>query len=370
MDSLSHLNKPIALIMAGGTGGHIFPALAVATELEGKGWKAYWLGSIGGMEEKLVAKTGIPLSLISIAGLRGNGFIGWLKAPFVLLSAIVQAIKIIGKVSPDIVIGFGGFVSGPGGLAAFLLRKPLLIHEQNAVVGLTNKMLAKIADQVFQAFPNTIQGCDCCTTIGNPIRQEIKKIERRKTELMQQPINILVIGGSRGATTFNQYLPSILAPLLREGAIKIHHQSGEGNLDETVENYTAQEIAINHGIEISEFIDDMAKAYSWADIVICRAGALTVSEVAAVGIAAIFIPYPFAVDDHQTLNASWLVGHNAAILIRQCDLQSKQANSQITKLIKDVEQIGKMAFNARKVAYLDATQAMSAACEMLMKEVG
>jgi len=360
--------KPTVLIMAGGTGGHIFPGLAVAEELISKGWSANWLGSKGGMEERLVDREDISLNLISIKGLRGNGLKGWLKAPFVLLSAVSQARQVIRKSAPDIVIGFGGFASGPGGLAAYLMNKTLFIHEQNAVAGLTNRMLSKISKRIFLAFPNALKMSEKCKTVGNPIRKEIKAIERKKVNTEEHSVNVLILGGSRGAQVFNHQLPSTLISMMNTQSINVWHQCGKGNSAETIEIYREEnsELKTNDlssGLLVSEFIEDMSKAYQWADVVICRAGALTVSEIAAVGIAAVFIPYPYAVDDHQTKNAQWLVENNAALLIAQNDLQNSSSEKLVNQLFTDVDRINRMADNARKMAYLNATEEIARACE-------
>ncbi len=372
----SQKEKFSALIMAGGTGGHIFPGLAVARELQSKGWKTNWLGSVGGMETQLIGDTDIPLNLISISGLRGNGLSGWLKAPFTLLKAIFQAIKIIRKTKPDIVIGFGGFASGPGGLAAFLLRKPLFIHEQNAVAGMTNKSLAKLAKRVFLAFPNAIEnnkGSKKFQIIGNPIRREITELSKfnhaSSSENKSIKINLLVVGGSRGARVFNDVLPELLSPLLKLHKIAVRHQSGKGNLATTMAIYAENEIQDSDDLKVEEFIKNMKDAYRWADLVVCRAGALTVSEIAAVGIAAIFVPFPYAVDDHQTKNALWLVKQDAAILIGETDLNSDKSKRKILSLVEEPEKLKQMAEKAKKIAYLDATKILVGACELLMEEV-
>ena len=372
----SQKEKFKVLIMAGGTGGHIFPGLAVARELQSKGWKTNWLGSVGGMESQLIGDTDIPLSLISISGLRGNGFSGWLKAPFTLLKAILQAIKIIRKTKPDIVIGFGGFASGPGGLAAFLLRKPLFIHEQNAVAGMTNKSLAKLAKRVFLAFPDAIENNNESKKfqiIGNPIRREIAELAKlshvSSSEIKNTKINLLVVGGSRGAKVFNDLLLELLSPLIKLHKIAVRHQSGKGNLTTTMAIYAENEIQDSDDLKVEEFITNMKEAYRWADLVVCRAGALTVSEIAAVGIAAIFIPFPYAVDDHQTKNALWLVKQDAAILIGETDLRSEKSKHKILSLVEEPEKLKQMAKKGKEIAYLDATKILAGACELLMEEV-
>ncbi len=371
-DSVGHSNnKPLtALVMAGGTGGHIFPGLAVAEELVAKGWAVHWLGSKGGMEESLVAKQHIPMSLIAISGLRGNGLLGWLKAPFSLLNAVLEAKKVIRKVSPQVVLGFGGFASGPGGLAAKLAGKYLIIHEQNAIAGLTNKMLAKLADRVFQAFPNTFKEKINAQTVGNPIRKEIIQLSERKTEdglsetasINENTVKVLVIGGSRGAQALNQRLPLIFAEQLKRGEIFVRHQSGEVGYQEACESYSKLKLSEKESVKVEKFINDMSSAYGWADVVICRAGALTVSEVAAAGKAAIFIPFPFAVDDHQTMNANWLVEQQAGLLIPQSLLSSKESVNKITALLASASEVNAMASKAKSIAYLQATEKLAQAC--------
>lgn len=355
--------------MAGGTGGHIFPGLAVAQALESKGWSLQWLGSLGGMEQELVAKYNIPLNLIAIKGLRGNGIVGWLKSPFSLAQAIWQAIVIIRRVSPDVILGFGGFASGPGGFAAFLTRKKLIIHEQNAVPGLTNKLLSKIAYKVYQAFPKTFDEKVGALTIGNPIRSEISNIKMKDKSINSPVVNVLVIGGSRGAQALNRSLPLILSPAIKAGEIEVKHQCGEAGYEETVSYYEKYLTSTVQKIDVIQFIDDMATAYRWADLVICRAGALTVSEIAAVGLAAVFVPFPHAVDDHQTLNAQWLVDNNGAVIIQQSELVDETGIEKIRQIIKDRKHISSMGDNSKQVAYLDATEQMSDACINTLEQV-
>lgn len=372
-NSVRMKTKPLnALIMAGGTGGHIFPGLAVAQALAAKGWTIHWLGSKGGMEESLVHKHEIPMSLITISGLRGNGLMGWIKAPFSLLKAVLEARKVITKVSPQVVLGFGGFASGPGGLAARLAGKCLIIHEQNAIAGLTNKMLSKLANRVFQAFPDTFEDRLDVQTIGNPIRKEIATLATQKKELSNvekksmasdEVVKVLVIGGSRGAQALNQNLPQVFSELLRSGKIVVRHQSGEVGYQEACAKYSAVELNNQESVKVEKFIGDMAAAYSWSDVVVCRAGALTVSEIAAVGKAAIFIPFPFAVDDHQTMNANWLVERQAGVLIPQSVLASSESKQKINSLLADSVMIDEMASRAKSLAYLQATEKMVQACE-------
>jgi len=369
MTDVSEKKPPVALIMAGGTGGHIFPGLAVAQELIANGWSLYWLGSKGGMEELIVGKNNIPLNLIDISGLRGNGLLGWLAAPFSLVKAVWQAAKVVNKTSPDVVLGFGGFVSGPGGFAAFILRKILIIHEQNAIAGLTNKVLSRFANRVFQAFPNTFIESREVETIGNPIRKEIKSIAHVDEAEISECINVLVIGGSRGAQALNQNIPKILACYLDTDKIRVRHQCGEAGFEVTTNQYEKYVSEVSAKVKVEKFIDDMAGAYLWADVVICRAGALTVSEIAAVGVVSILVPFPFAVDDHQTLNARWLVDNDAAILIQQSELLIDESIKEISDLLSNKKKIEQMSINAKNMAYLEATETMSLACKSFLKEV-
>jgi len=364
----NHRYKTV-IIMAGGTGGHIFPGLAVAERLIEQNWSVSWMGSAGGMEEKIVKNAKIDIDLISVAGLRGKGVMGWLIAPFRLLFSIYQAVKVLRKRKCSLVIGFGGYASGPGGIATILLGKTLYIHEQNAVAGLTNRLLANFSRRIFLAFPNAINKEKKTRTIGNPIRENIIMLNRSKTIQDNNSVNILIIGGSRGAQIFNQRLPVVLSSLIKQEIVNIHHQCGKGNIEETLECYLSQSIKTSGKLMVNEFIDDMTIAYQWADLVICRAGALTVSEVAAVGIAAIFIPYPYAVDDHQMLNAKWLVDNSAAIIVDQSEIDSASTKQKIFSLVQDKNQINRLAENARKVAYLNATEEIVQACNQAVEEV-
>ena len=296
------------LIMAGGTGGHVFPALAVADELRARGHAVHWLGSRGGFEESVVPVKGIPLTLMGVAGLRGKGWSSWLQAPWRLSVSVLQAMAAMLRVRPDAVLGMGGFVAGPGGLVAWLLRRPLLIHEQNAVAGLTNRLLSRLARHVLLAFDGALSG-PRTRVVGNPVRRELLSLEPPAARLAAHsgPVRVLVVGGSRGARALNETLPRVLAraPV---AACEVLHQTGRGQSDATRAAYTSGGVRA----EVREFIDDMAAAYDWADLVVCRAGALTVSEVMTVGIAAVFVPYPHAVDDHQHHNAEALVAVGAA----------------------------------------------------------
>jgi UDP-N-acetylglucosamine--N-acetylmuramyl-(pentapeptide) pyrophosphoryl-undecaprenol N-acetylglucosamine transferase len=361
----AHNAAPKILLMAGGTGGHIFPALAVAEALTEQGWQTHWLGSENGMEVTLIPKYNIDLSLLSIAGVRGKSLLTRLISPLYILKAVWQAIKVIKKYRPDVVLGMGGFASGPGGLAAWLLQKPLCIHEQNAVPGITNRILSKFSKYSLQAFPDAIVKADSVT--GNPIRSSICNIaapEERFAEL-KGDTRILIIGGSRGAAIFNQIMPEVIAQLPETTTLNIWHQTGSGKRGLVQQRYSEQKanypLMERNIIKVDNFIDDIDSAYQWADLVICRAGALTVSELAVVGLGAIFIPFPHAVDDHQTANAEYLVKAGGAEIIQQNEMSVDILTKKIIKLANR-EHCLKMAINARKQGKPDATQKVAEFC--------
>lgn len=346
------------LIMAAGTGGHIIPALAVAKALQQQGATVRWLGTEQGLEQQLVPPTGIPLEKIAMRGIRNKGLVKLILAPLQLTKATWQAWRIIRQFQPSVVLGFGGFVAGPGGLAATLAAKPLLIHEQNARAGMTNRCLALMARQVYQAFPGTFAARYRPITCGNPVRNEIAQISLPSQRLAGRsgPINLLIVGGSQGAQWFNQTLPKVLASL----AVKpnIRHAAGKGRATEVANNY--QQLAVT--AEVVEFIDDMANSYAWADIVLCRAGALTVSELAAAGVASILIPYPYAVDDHQTKNGQWLEKAGAALLIQQSALNEASLAELLSELQSQRPKLLAMAVAARELGQQDATACLARAC--------
>ena len=348
-----------ALIMAGGTGGHVFPALAVAGELQSRGWQVEWLGSEQGMENRLVPHAGITLHRLSVRGLRGGGIARKLTAPLMLLRSVWQALRIMRRVQPDVVLGFGGYASGPGGLAARLAGKPLLIHEQNAVAGMTNRYLSRLAQVSLQAFPGALKGAQ---VVGNPVRTEILVITAPTMRYIEHkgPLRILVLGGSQGAQALNAKLPSGFAQAFAEEPLAIRHQCGKGHLQVTQSAYQKAGIKA----EVSEFIDDMQAVYAWADLVICRAGALTVSEVAAAGVPALFVPFPAAVDDHQTRNAEFLVKAGAARLLPQSELNP----AALTAVLADLhsrDALVMMARKARQLAVVDSAKRVADICQEL-----
>jgi len=351
------------LIMAGGTGGHVFPALAVANELKARGVEVTWLGTRRGLESELVPNAGFPIDYISIAGLRGNGLAGWLLAPWRLTVALMQALKIMRERRPQAVLGMGGFVTGPGGVAAKLTGRPLVIHEQNAIPGLTNRLLSRIANHVLEAFPDTFIGRNVQYT-GNPVRSDILQVADPDTRFAehQGPLRLFVLGGSLGAMVFNRTLPKALAKLPETVRPVVRHQTGKKNLEVTRKAY--EEAGVE--AEILPFIDDMAAMYEWADLVLCRAGALTVSELAVAGAASVLVPFPFAVDDHQSANGRYLSEEGAARLVQQSTLNEETLSELLNEFCGEPKQgretLHAMAKRARMLAKPEATNEVVEVC--------
>ena len=353
------------MVMAGGTGGHVFPALAVADELRARGVEVSWLGTRRGLEAEVVPKAGFPIDYINVTGLRGKGALSWLLAPLKLVLALVQSWHVMRRRHPAAVLGMGGFVTGPGGLAAWLLRRPLLIHEQNAHAGLTNRLLAPLAARVLQAFPGTFARQDVAHT-GNPLRRsfvanfdaELKTATTPGTAPHQHggPLRLLVVGGSLGAMRLNEVVPAALAQLAPEWRPEVWHQSGKQHIEVARAAYQA----VGVDAKVEPFIDDMAAAYQWADIVLCRAGAMTIAELAAAGVASILVPFPFAVDDHQTANAHYLADRGAAVLIPQPELSASRLADLLDGLTPEV--LHKMGVAARELALPQATQQVADEC--------
>lgn len=339
------------VIMAGGTGGHVFPALAVAELLREQGWQVSWLGTQKGLESKVVPEHGIEMDWLAVAGVRGKGLPSKIMALFKLFNACWQAATVLQKRKPDVVLGMGGFVAGPGGLMAKLLGIPLVIHEQNRIPGTTNRLLARLACQVLEAFPGSFQQKVQAQCTGNPLRKQFLAAATH-TRQPTEPINILVVGGSQGAQILNETVPEAVALL---ADINVRHQTGAAMCGQVATHYQSLGIAAN----VNAFIDDMAAAYQWADLVICRAGAMTVSEVAAMGVPAIFIPLPNAIDDHQTANARYLTEAHAGLLLMQKELTAQQLAEKITQIRP---QLTAMGHAAQQCARLDATQAVAGHC--------
>ncbi|XKE46744.1 undecaprenyldiphospho-muramoylpentapeptide beta-N-acetylglucosaminyltransferase [Halomonas organivorans] len=348
-----------ALIMAGGTGGHVIPALSLARALQAEGVEVAWLGSPRGIENRLVPEAGLPLHRVAVSGLRGKGLVGWLLAPWRLGRAVAQAGRVIREFDPQLVVGMGGFASGPGGLAAWLMRRPLVIHEQNAVAGLTNRALARLSRRVYAAFPQAFPGR--AEVVGNPVRSDIAALGERPRSaaiMRDRPLRLLVVGGSLGALALNRGLPEALARLPAERRPEVHHQAGRDK------DATTREAYEQHGIdaEVTAFIDDMAAAYDWADLVVCRAGALTVAELAAAAKPSLFVPFPHAVDDHQTANAAALVAEGAAALMPQSEMNAATLAGRLATLL-DPDTLATMAAKARCCAHLDAVERLVAGCK-------
>ena len=357
-----------AVIMAGGTGGHIFPGIALAEKLKEHQWQIDWIGTADRMEADIVPKHDIPIHFIEVSGVRGNGLVRKLKMPLMLLKAFKQARAILKDLKPDVVVGFGGYASGPGGLAAKSLGIPLILHEQNAVMGMTNRYLSRFAKKVLLAFPNTSKCPEFdenkIEVVGNPVRSDIGKLNNTLKRPINEhsPIQILVIGGSLGAKVLNENVAKQLAPFrsLNLG-VKVRHQAGKNNTNDVQRLYKEQGF-VDQDVAVSDFIDDMQNALRWADLIICRAGALTVSEVAASGNAAIFIPLPHAVDDHQTANAQSLVDVGAARVVQQ-----SQLNEQLPKVLHELlhapNLISDMQNKAKQNASLGTTDRMLSLCQ-------
>jgi len=343
------------VIMAGGTGGHVFPALAVAQTLIEKGWQVSWLGTQKGLEGRVIPEQGIEIDWLSVAGVRGKGWLSKITAVLLLIKACIQAAKILRKRKPDVVLGMGGFVAGPGGLMAKLLGIPLIIHEQNRVPGTTNRLLAGMANQVLEAFPDSFNKKLNAKFTGNPLRKQFVGCAERKEA--HQGINILVVGGSQGAQILNEVVPDALAEL---NGVEVRHQTGTAMQEQVESRY--KELGVK--AEVNAFIEDMVSAYQWADLVICRSGAMTVSEVAAAGVPAIFIPLPNAIDDHQTANARYLADAGAGLILRQKDLNAATLVEHITKVLKQLDVMSK---TAKEYARLDATEVVAGVC---MTEAG
>ncbi|MCK4674539.1 MAG: undecaprenyldiphospho-muramoylpentapeptide beta-N-acetylglucosaminyltransferase [Gammaproteobacteria bacterium] len=352
--------RPV-LIMAGGTGGHVFPALAVADELRLRGIPVVWLGTKAGIESRLVPEAGYPIEWMSITGLRGKNTITLLFAPARLVLACWQALVVLLRRKPCVVLGMGGFASGPGGLMAWLIRKPLLVHEQNAIPGLTNKILARLASVVLQAFPGVFKQA---ITTGNPVRKSICEIKKPESRMLQSQaqdkasLRLLIIGGSLGAVKLNEVVPQALAKIESDKRPEVIHQTGLKNIE------SAKTLYIEAGVEakVEAFIDDMPSAYEWADLVICRSGAMTVFELAAAGIASILIPYPHAVDDHQTFNAYYLEQAGAAVIKQQRELTADWLAEIINDFSANREKLLDMAVAARKLAVPDSAKNIADAC--------
>jgi len=339
--------------MAGGTGGHIFPALAVAKKLLAQGHIVHWLGTKNSMEDNIASANNIQIHYISISGIRGKNLLTKLLAPVRLSWSLLQALAIMGSFKPDVVLGMGGYVTGPAGLAAWITRKRLVIHEQNAIAGMTNQILAKFSDHVLEAFPNSFPTKSKALVTGNPVREEFYSLlpPDKRVHRANAALKILVLGGSGGAQTLNKIIPQVLRNWTSEPKPIVWHQAGTKHLAATQQAYAAANVQLDlNTVKLVDFIQDMPNAYAWADVVICRAGALTIAELAAAGVASILIPYPFAVDDHQTKNAQHLVAANAAIIMQERDLNLETLSTLLHSLANDRAKLLTMAKAAHSLA--------------------
>jgi UDP-N-acetylglucosamine--N-acetylmuramyl-(pentapeptide) pyrophosphoryl-undecaprenol N-acetylglucosamine transferase len=360
-----NIDKTRVLIMAGGTGGHVFPALAIAKCLQKEDIQVEWLGTQRGLEATIVPAAGIPLHCISVTSWRREGFVKRLLGPFLLLAALYQSLQILRHFKPQLVLGMGGFASGPGGIAAWFLGIPLVVHEQNAVAGVTNRILARFASRVLEGFPEGFPKQVKAIWTGNPVREELSQVSSPESRFKGRTgaLRLLIIGGSQGATALNKLCPTAIAEIPEAERPEIWHQAGGGNDQVTINLYQTAGVKAR----VDGFIQEMDKAYAWADIVICRAGALTVAELATVGVGSILVPFPFAVDDHQTHNGRFLEAAGAAILVQQKALDPTKLAEIMIGLHGDRQRLLKMAEAAKSVAKPKATQQVLEHCKEIMK---
>ncbi|NPC56075.1 undecaprenyldiphospho-muramoylpentapeptide beta-N-acetylglucosaminyltransferase [Caenimonas soli] len=355
------MSQRCALVMAGGTGGHIFPGLAVAEALRERSWRVHWLGGPGSMESQLVPPRGFAFETIAFSGVRGKGVKTLFFLPLRLLQAFWQSIQVVRRVQPDVVIGLGGYITFPAGMMSVLLGKPLVLHEQNSIAGMANRVLAGVADRVFTAFPNVFKKA---AWVGNPLRPAFVQQPGPAERLGSRtgPLRLLVVGGSLGARALNDTVPKALAMIPAEKRPTVLHQSGAKQIDELRANYAVAGVQA----ELTPFIDDTAQAYAQADLIVCRAGASTVTEIAAVGAAAVFVPFPSAVDDHQTTNARFLVDAGGGWLVQQRDLSPEWLADLIQKIERP--ELIRRALAAKAMQRVNATAEVVAACEELVRK--
>ena len=356
----NNANRPV-LITAGGTGGHVYPGLAVARALMAQGIPVVWMGTRKGLEARVIPEAGIEMAWLEVNALRGKGVMTTLLAPVNLVRALWQSLQIMRRYRPAAVLGMGGFVAGPGGLMAALMGIPVVIHEQNAVAGLTNKLLSKVCRRILEGFPGTFMPSAKVMATGNPVRLDIASLPdpaERAASRAHEPTHVLVVGGSLGAQALNQIVPQALALMPEASCPIVRHQAGVKNIDDAREQYRKAQVVA----DVTPFIEDMAAAYAWADLVICRSGALTVAELASAGVAALLVPFPHAVDDHQTANGKYLADNGAALLIQQCDLNAEKLATVLTDLCTNRAKLQQMGTVARQLAKPYATAQVAAIC--------
>lgn len=360
------------MVMAGGTGGHVYPALAVADEMRARGWEVFWLGTRAGLEARVIPAAGIDMVWVSMSGLRGHGLLRAALTPFMLLRAFWQSLRAILSRRPDVVLGMGGYTAFPGGMMAALLNRPLVVHEQNSIAGLTNRVLACLAERVLVAFPAAFTNktdkpvpCRKADTewVGNPVREPIARLagEHEKYAGREGPLRLLVVGGSLGATALNELLPKALALMPADRRPEVVHQSGRQHVEKLRANYAAAGVQA----DARDYIEDMATLYEWCDLAVCRAGAMTVAELACAGVPAVLVPFPFAVDDHQTTNAGFLAEAGAAWVMQQKDLDAEKLAAHLAALTR--EQLAEMSLKAQSLAKPEATRRVAQICEELAR---
>lgn len=363
------VQSPMVLMMAGGTGGHVYPALALARELRDRGCRVEWVGTQRGLESRVVPQAGITLHTLVVRGVRGKNPLWKILGIFYLVLSTLQALWLVIRLSPKCVVGMGGYVAGPAGIAAWLLRKPLVIHEQNAVAGTTNRLLAPFASRVLSGFPGAFKAGVENTVVGNPVRREF--IEQAATSSYdfngQRPLRLLIVGGSLGAQAINEVVPEVAKELFAEdqSSIEFWHQTGTAHAELVRKSYGA---LLDHGVKVSAFIEDMASAYEWADLVLCRAGALTVSELSIMGRPAILVPLPQAIDDHQSANARFLVAPGGGVLLRQSEMSVDTLVDLLSGYLKNPRQLTAMAAASAALGIPQATQVAGDYCEALIND--
>lgn len=356
----NNAGRPV-LITAGGTGGHVYPGLAVARALIAQGIPVVWMGTRKGLEARVIPEAGIEMAWLEVNALRGKGLVTTLLAPVNLVRALWQSFQIMRRYRPAAVLGMGGFVAGPGGLVAALMGIPVVIHEQNAVAGLTNKLLSNVCRRILEGFPHTFPVSAKVMATGNPVRLDIANLPEpaeRAASRAHEPVHVLVVGGSLGAQALNQIVPQALALMPEVQRPIVRHQAGAKNIDDAREQYRKAQVMA----DVTPFIEDMAAAYAWADLVICRSGALTVAELASAGVAALLVPFPHAVDDHQTANGKYLADHGAALLIQQRDLNAEKLATVLIDLCTSRAKLQQMGTVARQLAKPYATAQVAAIC--------